>query len=309
MQLELLKALANSTDATRTSITLVIMSGSAVAVPWAAKSDRIDSIIQLFYPGVLGGAALADVVFGVSAPAGRLPVMVPEDESQLPADYLNQSMLAGDGRTHRYFKGTPLYAFGYGLGYSSFGYSNLRLSQQTLAAGESADVDTKITAAVTVTNRGEFAGPSDEVAMVFAAPQLRDPATPNMSVPRQILLGFSRLTTTPHLAVEAAVAFHVRALRLAGPRGEFGLLSGDYTVSVGGRPPLGHGEDAAAKGVDAPLTAVLRIKTDDDAKSASGCSTDLDCNLNGICAAASSTCICDEPWEGATCGTMKYLTT
>lgn len=275
MQLELLKALANSTNAARTNIILVIMSGSAVALPWAAKEDRIGAIVQLFYPGVLGGAALADVVFGFSAPAGRLPVTVPSSESQLPEDYLNQSMLAGDGRTHRYFRGTPLYPFGFGMGYSTFGYSNLRLSQQTLLAGETADIDAKITVAVTVTNRGEFSGSSEEVVMVFATPKLRYLATQNMSVPRQIMLGFSRIATTPNHAVEAAVVIYARDLRLVGQGGEFGLLSGDYTVSVGGRAPHEHGggerereggeEAAAFGGVDPPLTAVLRIKSDDDA--------------------------------------------
>lgn len=211
MQLELLQSIANSTEAAHTQIVLVIMSGSAVAVPWAASSDRVGAIVQSFYSGVLGGAALADVLFGRVAPAGRLPVMVPTSEAQLPADYLNQSMLAGSGRTHAYFQGSPLYQFGFGLGtstnctavpapvsspsshqscssvcltchcrlpgasgYSSFAYSNLRLSHHTLAAGEIADVATEMTVSVTVTNRGEFAGPSDEVVMWCASAQLTD---------------------------------------------------------------------------------------------------------------------------------------
>ena len=106
-QLTLLKAIAKSTD---TPIVLVVLSGSAVEVAWASASPRVGAIIQHFYPGVLGGQALANVLFGEAAPAGKLPVMVVHNESQLPSDYLNQSMQAGPGRTHRYFTGNnPLY--------------------------------------------------------------------------------------------------------------------------------------------------------------------------------------------------------
>ena len=79
---------------TSTPIVVVIMSGSSVATPWAAASDRVGAIVQHFYPGVLGGEALADVLFGHAGPSARLPVMIPTSEAQLPADYLNQSMLA-----------------------------------------------------------------------------------------------------------------------------------------------------------------------------------------------------------------------
>jgi len=103
----LLEAIAAKTN---TTIVLVLLSGSAVATPWAARSPRIGAILQLFYPGVLGGAALAEVLFGQAAPSGRLPVMIPESELQLPRDYLDQSMEAGPGRTHRYFTGKPLFS-------------------------------------------------------------------------------------------------------------------------------------------------------------------------------------------------------
>ena len=99
-QLNLLQNLAKSSNST---IVLVVLSGSAVEVTWASSSPRIGAIIQHFYPGVLGGEALADVLFGVAAPGGKLPVMVVHNESQLPEDYLDQSMQAGQGRTHRYF--------------------------------------------------------------------------------------------------------------------------------------------------------------------------------------------------------------
>ena len=85
----------------------------------AAASRRVGAIVQHFYAGVLGGEALADVLFGKVAPSGRLPVMVPTSEAQLPAAYLDQSMSAGLGRTHRYFTGEPLYPFGFGTATSN----------------------------------------------------------------------------------------------------------------------------------------------------------------------------------------------
>jgi beta-glucosidase len=81
-------------------------------IPRRSSQARVGAIVQHFYPGVLGGEALAEVLFGRSAPSAKLPVMVPTGESQLPRDYLDQSMKAAPGRTHRYFTGTPLYPFG-----------------------------------------------------------------------------------------------------------------------------------------------------------------------------------------------------
>ena len=146
----------------------------AVEVTWAEQSGRVGAIVQHFYSGVLGGEALADVLFGLASPSGKLPVMVPTDESQLSADYLDQNMQAGQGRTHRYFKVTPLYSFGYGLGYSTFKFSDLKVSHNVVSAGVAAsDAEAKISVSVAVTNNGEFAGNSDVVVTVYAKPYPR----------------------------------------------------------------------------------------------------------------------------------------
>ena len=248
-QLALLQALATQTT---TPIVLVIMSGSSVATPWAAASDRVGAIVQHFYPGVLGGEALAEVLFGARAPSGRLPVMIPTNESQLPIDYLDQSMMAPPGRTHRYFTSTPLYPFGFGLGYSTHSYGQLRVSHESLAAGTD-DLETELTISVDVTNHGEYTGAHDEVVMVFAKPSLRDEPTAEMSVPRQMLLGFTRIATAPGATATATVRVPAKRLRLYGRGGEFELLHGGYELHVGGRAP---GEVA---GVEPPLTHSLRV--------------------------------------------------
>ena len=256
-QLALLQTLANKTT---TPIVLVVMSGSGVEVAWAAASPRVSAIVQHFYPGVLGGEALADVLFGAAAPSGKLPLMIPTSEAQLPADYLNQSMQAGLGRTHRYFRGTPLYPFGFGLGYSSFSYSRLRVSHASLAAGER-DVGTALTVSVSVANNGEYSGASDEVVMVFAKPTLAQAPSPAMSVPRQMLLGFAKVSTKPGRTVHVTVEVPARNLRLVGPDDmSFGLLAGSYELHVGGCAP-GEGVGMSATNrLQQPLTATLLVE-------------------------------------------------
>jgi beta-glucosidase len=106
-------------------VVLVLTTGSALGVTWA--QENLPAIVLAWYPGQQGGNAVADVLFGVTNPAGRLPVTFYESVSQLPpfADY---SM---EGRTYRYFRGEPLYPFGHGLSYTRFEYSDLRRSRST----------------------------------------------------------------------------------------------------------------------------------------------------------------------------------
>jgi beta-glucosidase len=132
---------------------LVLMSGSAVAVNWA--QEHVPAILEAWYPGQAGGSAIADVLFGRYNPAGRLPVTFYRDVKDLPPfeDY------AMRGRTYRYFTGTPLYPFGHGLSYTTFGYRNLRSSVERLPASGTATVS------VDVTNTGDRAG--DEVVQLY----------------------------------------------------------------------------------------------------------------------------------------------
>ena len=98
------------------------MNGSALAVNWAQQNA--DAILEAWYPGDGGAQAIAETLAGTNNPAGRLPVTFYTGLDQLPAfeDY------AMANRTYRYFKGKPLYGFGYGLSYTTFAYSNLKLS-------------------------------------------------------------------------------------------------------------------------------------------------------------------------------------
>src|SRR5678815_5751237 len=124
-------------------VVLVLVGGSALAVNWA--NDNVPAILDAWYPGEEGGTAIADVIFGDYNPAGRLPVTFYKSVSQLP-DFTDYNM---QGRTYRYFKGEPLYPFGFGLSYTTFVYSNLRLNAKSVKAGEPVEVS------VDVMNDGE----------------------------------------------------------------------------------------------------------------------------------------------------------
>jgi beta-glucosidase len=139
--------------ATGKPVVLVLTSGSALAVDWAQQ--HLPGIVLAWYPGQRGGDAVADVLFGNTNPSGRLPITFYRANEQLPAfdDYRM------DGRTYRYFKGTPLYAFGYGLSYTSFAYSDMQLDQTSVSA------DGRLKVTVTVKNEGKRAG--DEVVQLY----------------------------------------------------------------------------------------------------------------------------------------------
>ncbi|WP_425466657.1 glycoside hydrolase family 3 C-terminal domain-containing protein [Rhodanobacter lindaniclasticus] len=148
-QLKLLKAL----QATGKPVVLVLTTGSALAVNWAAQ--KLPAILLAWYPGQAGGHAVADVLFGDADPAGRLPVTFYTGVQQLPPfdDY------AMKGRTYRYFDGHPLFPFGYGLSYTHFDYADLHLDRTALDAGESMRIT------LTVKNTGQRAG--DEVVQLY----------------------------------------------------------------------------------------------------------------------------------------------
>jgi len=157
---------------------LVLLSGSAVAIPWAAR--HVPAIVETWYGGEAAGTALADVLFGGYDPGGRLPVTVYRDTTDLPP-FDDYSMA---GRTYRFFGGTALYPFGFGLSYATFRYAHL-----TTDAPSYGPEDT-IRVSFDVTNTGTRAG--DEVAQLYVRHLAS--AVPR---PREDLRGFGRLTLQP----------------------------------------------------------------------------------------------------------------
>jgi beta-glucosidase len=196
---------------------LVLTNGSALAVNWA--NEHANAILDAWYPGEEGGRAVAETLSGKNNPAGRLPVTFYKSVDQLPPfeDY------AMKGRTYRYFTGTPLYPFGYGLSYTKFSYSDLSVPTQTVAAGDPVSAD------VTVTNSGSREG--DEVVQLY----VKFPNVPG--APLRALRGFQRV----HLAAGASQKVHFelknRDLIMVSEAGEPIIAEGDYTIFVGGGQP------------------------------------------------------------------------
>jgi len=157
---------------------LVLMSGSAVAINWA--QDHVPAIVAAWYGGQAAGSALADVLFGDYNPAGRLPVTFYKSVDDLPP--FDDYRMAG--RTYRFFKGTPLYPFGYGLSYTTFAYSNVRASAERLGSRDTLIVS------VDVTNTGRR--PGDEVAQLY----VRHLGS-RVERPNEDLRGFRRVTLKP----------------------------------------------------------------------------------------------------------------
>jgi len=230
------EALIEALAATGKPLVVVLTNGSALAVNWA--NEHANAILEAWYPGEEGGTAVAQTLSGANNPAGRLPVTFYKDASQLPAfeDY------AMKGRTYRYFDGKPLYPFGYGLSYSSFGYSDLKLPATPLAAGED------LHAGVTVTNTGKVAG--DEVVQLY----LKFPEV--AGAPNRALRGFKRIHLEAGASQEVQFDLKPRDLSMVTEAGEPEVPAGEFTVSVGGGQP-GTGASTVAGAFKVSATQVL----------------------------------------------------
>jgi len=210
--------------ATDKPVVLVLTNGSALAVNWA--KEHVNAILDAWYPGEEGGAAVAETLSGKNNPAGRLPVTFYKDTSQLP-NFENYSM---EGRTYRYFTGKPLYPFGYGLSYTTFSYSDLSVPRTAVSAGDPVSAD------VTVTNTGKVAG--DEVVQLY----LKFPPVPG--APQIALRGFQRIHLNPGASQKVHFELKNRDLGMVTEDGHPVIAGGDYSISIGGGQP-----DTGAPGV------------------------------------------------------------
>jgi beta-glucosidase len=211
------EALVEAVAATGKPLVVVLMNGSALAVNWI--NEHANAIVEAWYSGEEGGAAIADTLSGRNNPAGRLPVTFYKDVSQLP-NFENYSM---EDRTYRYFRGKPLYPFGYGLSYTRFSYSNLSLPQTPVNAGDPVGAD------VTVTNSGKVAG--DEVVQLY----LNFPPIPG--APQIAVRGFQRIHLDPDASQKVHFELKNRDLGMVTADGHPIIAGGEYAVSIGGGQP------------------------------------------------------------------------
>jgi beta-glucosidase len=205
--------LIQAMHATGKPVIVLLVGGSAVTMQrWG---DDADAILAVWYPGEAGGEAVAQVLFGDSNPAGRLPMTWPLDAAQLPLVYNHKP--SGRGDDYDNLSGEPLFPFGYGLSYTRFRYSEPTLSKARIGRGDTASLR------FTLTNTGTRDG--DEVVQLYVRPLLSQLAQPVLS-----LKGFQRV----HLkrGERRSVVFTVDAQTLA-PLNRT-VEPGDYRLMIGG---------------------------------------------------------------------------
>ncbi len=195
-------------------IVFVNCSGSAMAIPWEAAN--LPAILQAWYPGEEGGRAVAEVLFGDVNPAGRLPVTFYRSTADLPA-FEDYSM---SNRTYRYFNGQPLFAFGHGLSYTKFDYSNPGIDEPFYSPGDTMKLS------FTLKNTGARAG--DEVAQVYFRH-----VNPALTQPKLALCGFVRVHLERRQRVNVTVNIPVERLRYWDTaRKQYAVEPGDYELLI-----------------------------------------------------------------------------
>ncbi len=193
---------------------LVLLNGSALAFNWEA--ENIPAIIESWYPGQAGGTAIADIIFGDYNPAGRLPLTFYKSIKDIPA-FDNYDMA---GKTYRYFKGQPLYEFGYGLSYSTFEYEVDKIPAE-IKTGE------KIELSVNVKNTGKLDG--DEVVQLYVT-------LPNAKEVRS-LQGFKRIHLKAGETKTVNFTLSSRQLATLDQDNQPVMQEGKILISVGGKQP------------------------------------------------------------------------
>jgi len=222
------RALLQRAAASGKPLVVVLMSGGAVALDWAKQ--HADAILAAWYPGQAGGTAIAQALAGDVNPGGRLPVTFYRSVHDLPP-FTSYAM---QGRTYRYFRGTPLYPFGYGLSYTRFAYAAPSLSTDALQAGGTLQVGAELR------NSGPRAG--DEVVQVYLD------VPPSPLAPRHALVDFRRVHLAPGESRRVEFTLSPRQLSSVDAAGRRTVEPGRYRIFIGG------GQPGDAKGVTAAFT-------------------------------------------------------
>lgn len=213
VQTELMKSLRS----TGKPVIFVMMTGSAIAIPW--ENENIPAILNAWYGGQAAGTAIADVLFGDYNPAGRLPVTFYKSDSDLP-DFKSYDMT---NRTYRYFDGQALYPFGYGLSYTTFKYDQLK-APASAAKGKNVIVTAR------VTNTGKMSG--EEVVQLYVSYQGN-----NQKAPIRALKGFNRIALKANETKTIQFELTPEQLSLPDENGKMYQPGGKMMISIGGGQP------------------------------------------------------------------------
>ncbi|MDB4584816.1 glycoside hydrolase family 3 C-terminal domain-containing protein, partial [Draconibacterium sp.] len=223
------RELMNAIEKTGKPVILVLLNGSALAVNWA--EENLDAIISAGYPGQEGGTAVADVLFGDYNPAGRLPVTYYKSVDQLPA-FEEYNM---EGRTYKYFDQEPLYPFGYGLSYTTFEYSKIKVPRKA-KVGESVFVK------VEINNSGKVAG--EEVVQLYLKDE--EASTPR---PKIQLEGFERVYLKPGESKIVEFEIKPRQFSIIGAEDKRVIEAGDFSIYAGGGQPWENASNSVSSKV------------------------------------------------------------
>lgn len=210
-QLDFVKAVY----ATGTPIVLVMQSGRPVTAVW--EQENIPAILEAWFPGEQGGYAIAETIFGECAPSGRLPMTFPKHVGQIPCHYTRRP---GGGKRYVEMNWLPLYPFGYGQTYTTFSFTNMKLSAKEIHPGES------VTATVTVENTGGRKGTA--VPQVY----LRDEVSSTVK-PFYALAGFAKVELEPGERRTVEIVIGPKEMRTLNPKYHWSVEPGRFEVFLG----------------------------------------------------------------------------
>ena len=208
--------LIRAVTATGKPVTVLLVGGSAITM--SSWMDRVNAIGMVWYPGEEGGRGVADVLTGKVSPAGRLPVTFPVHEAQLPLSYWH--LPTGRGDDYHNLSGEPLFPFGFGLSYTRFEYTDLRLSDTVMKAGDTAWVS------LTVKNTGAFEG--DEVVQLYIRDELASVSRPVME-----LKAFQRVSLRRGVSTNIRLAITPEMLSMWTADMKERIEPGDFRIMVG----------------------------------------------------------------------------
>lgn len=213
-------------------VIVLLSAGSAMDLTWA--QDNVDAILDTFYPGARGGKAIADILFGESAPSGKLPITFYSNTDKLP-DFEDYNM---SNRTYRYTEDNILYPFGYGLSYSNVVYSNAVINKNET------DILEDVTVSVTVKNEGKYA--VNEIVQSYVRFEGRTAIDPNYQ-----LKGIEVVSLGAGEEKTVSITMSARDFALIDETGKCIVNPGEYTVTIGGQQPDALSEKLTSKKVDA----------------------------------------------------------
>lgn len=212
-QQQLLEAL----KATGKPLVVVLINGRPLTIPWAA--ENADAILEAWNPGMEGGNAIASILFGDFNPCGKLSISFPRHTGQLPV-YYNQ-LPGWHGNSYVEMTAEPLFAFGFGLSYNSYEYSDLKVSAKTLTEKDN------LTVSVQVRNKGIYEG--TEIVQLYA-----NDIYSSVTTPVKELKGFSRVHLLPGESRRAEITIPASSLSLVDANCNTIVEPGEFEIMVGG---------------------------------------------------------------------------